>query len=61
MTTDGQITMATFTCTSGYHQDGATTLTCHTTGQWDNNPPLCSKVYFYIVFKKRLEIDDDPR
>ena len=42
-TSDGYVTIATFSCLAGYYISGAYELTCDRGGTWDNVSPTCSK------------------
>ena len=44
VTTDSQTSTATFSCVSGYYVSGQLTITCQTNGNWDSEPPACSKL-----------------
>ncbi|WAQ98163.1 SVEP1-like protein, partial [Mya arenaria] len=39
--TDGVATIASFSCVSGYHLDGADSPTCSAAGNWDLESPKC--------------------
>ncbi|KAH3840886.1 hypothetical protein DPMN_114344 [Dreissena polymorpha] len=42
MTTDGLTSIATYTCSHGYHLEGDNQLMCNTSGQWEGTVPVCS-------------------
>ena len=46
--TNGQTTMAMFTCTDGYQIFGSSVLTCMDDGQWDSTGPSCGKYTFVL-------------
>ncbi|XP_060573346.1 P-selectin-like [Ruditapes philippinarum] len=41
LTTDGEQTVASFTCVTGYKVSGTSPLTCQTDGQWSDVNPTC--------------------
>ncbi|XP_052791545.1 CUB and sushi domain-containing protein 3-like [Mya arenaria] len=41
LSTDGLVTVATYSCVTGYHVNGEVSITCETSGQWGNVPPTC--------------------
>ncbi|KAH3840535.1 hypothetical protein DPMN_113985, partial [Dreissena polymorpha] len=41
MTTDGLTSIATYTCSHGYHLEGDNQLMCNTSGQWEGTVPIC--------------------
>ena len=41
--TDGMVTAAKFSCLSGYHIEGTSSLHCSVNGDWNGQTPICSK------------------
>ena len=55
LTTDGTQSTAMFSCTNGYHIEGAATLSCDSSGVWTDIEPVCSKYNpflckFYTIY-----------
>ena len=48
ITTDGLITIATFTCADGYTLTGDAIQTCDTDGIWSAELPTCSNILTYF-------------
>ena len=40
---------AIYTCDYGYQVMGSDTLTCNNYGEWDTDPPICSKFHFSSI------------
>jgi len=43
VSTNGQTTVATYSCPDGYVTDGESTLTCGSDGSWSSSPSDCGK------------------
>ena len=43
LSTNGQTTVATYSCPDGYVTDGESTLTCGSDGSWSSSPSDCGK------------------
>ncbi|XP_045206696.2 CUB and sushi domain-containing protein 1-like [Mercenaria mercenaria] len=59
LTTDGEQTIASYNCVTGYQISGVTPLTCQTDGQWSDSEPTCVCTPPLTPTDGLLEISDD--
>ena len=45
LSTDGVMTLASFTCETGYTMSGDSSISCRSDGTWNVSQPLCSKLF----------------
>ena len=43
-------TVASFSCNSGYYQNGSNFVTCQTSANWDEQSPICEGFIFCSYF-----------
>jgi len=49
LSTDGEQTVAAFSCSSGFSLQGSPASLCLTDGSWSNPPPQCGNMSFIIT------------
>ena len=42
-------TIASFSCNSGYHQNGPDSITCQESGNWNEQTPTCEGFSIYSL------------
>ena len=53
---DGQTSVASYECFSGYKLVGSSTRICETTGSWNGEEPVCSRSK-YIKHKELYDVN----
>ena len=51
LSSNGEVSQASFSCNDGYHLVGAAVLSCTTNGDWNGSIPFCGETKICISVK----------